>query len=254
MRTHKAIKGLLSVSMLLGLIEVTLLLSETPSFFFPKPSEIFLAIAPQFGGATIAWAITTSEALVGLTMAIVASSLLAGLTVFLPSRIVSLVNSIGTVIQSTPLLAVAPLLSLWFGQSFGAKSAAACIACFFPLLSGWLAGLRSVDPDQLQLFENLRVNNIQRIRHLLIPAALPYFFGGLRVAVPLSLLGAIIGEFIGSSEGIGFRILSSSYYIRTPLMFAYIIIAASTGWVLSALIAVLERKLLFWHGEQRQIK
>lgn len=253
MQAHKAIRGFLVFATLLGLTEAALRLLAIPPYIFPKPSEILLAIEPQLGGATVAWAITTSEALVGLSVAIVASALLAGSTVFLPGRMAKLINSIGIVIQSTPLLAIAPLLSLWFGQSFASKSAAACLACFFPLLTGWLGGFRSVEPDQLQFFENLRANNFQRLRHLLIPAALPYFFGGLRVAMPLSLLGAIIGEFIGSSEGIGFRILSNSYYIRTPLMFAYIIIAAFTGWALTMVIATLERKLLFWHGQQRQI-
>jgi len=244
----KLMKGILAFMTLIMFLEVILRFLGVYSYIFPKPSEILFAITPQLGGATIAWAITTSEALVGLSVAIVASSLLAGSTVLMSSRMEKLVNNAGIVIQSTPLLAVAPLLSLWFGQSFAAKSAAACIACFFPLLTGWLAGFRSVGLDQLQLFENLRANKFQRIRYLLIPSALPYFFGGLRVAMPLSLLGAIIGEFIGSSEGIGFRILSNSYYIRTPLMFAYIVIAAFTGWMLTLAIVALERKLLFWHG------
>lgn len=248
---YKTLKGVLAIAALLGSIEVLLQFLGTASYIFPKPSEVFFALQTQMGDITIAWAATTSEALVGLSVAIIVSSFLAGSTVFLPNSIAKIINTVGVAVQSTPLLAIAPLLSLWFGQSFAAKSAAAFIVCFFPLLTGWLAGIRAVDPDQLQLFENLEANSLQRLRHLLIPSALPYFFGGLRVAMPLALLGAIVGEFVGASEGIGFQILSNSYYVRTPLMFGYVIIAALTGWALTTIVAIIERKLLFWHGHER---
>jgi len=198
-----------------------------------------------------AWLITLSEAIVGLSLAIVLSSALAAATIFLPPTGARIINSIGIALQSTPLLAIAPLLSLWFGQSFISKALAACIVCFFPLLTGWLAGIRAVDEDKLQLFENLNASKFQRATFLLIPSALPFFFGGLRVAMPLALLGAIVAEFVGASEGIGFQILQNSYYVRTPAMFAYVAIAAGTGYALTTLVSVIERRILFWHGEMR---
>lgn len=251
MKIRKMLSCCLAIAALLGSLELLLQFLGTASYIFPKPSEIFFAIQAQRADIAFAWAATTSEALVGLIVAIIISSILAGSTVFLPNSIAKIINTVGVAVQSTPLLAIAPLLSLWFGQSFAAKSAAACIVCFFPLLTGWLSGIRAVDPDQLQLFENLAANSMQRLRHLIIPSALPYFFGGLRVAMPLALLGAIVGEFVGASEGIGFQILSNSYYVRTPLMFAYVIISALTGWALTSMVAIIERKLLFWHGHER---
>ncbi len=137
------------------------------------------------------------------------------------------------------------------GRHSGRKALAAGIVCFFPLLTGWLTGLRSVDPDRLQLFDNLGASKAQVLRYLLIPFALPYFFGGVRVAMPLAILGAIVGEFVGASEGIGFQILSNSYYVRTSLMFVYVIVAAFTGWIITLAIGQLERRVLFWHGHER---
>lgn len=252
-RLRNLLKTLFGLGVLVGSLEIMIRVLGIESYIFPKPSDILFAISSETGSASVAWSVTVSEALVGLAAAIVVSSTLAAATVSLPGSIARIINNAGIAIQSTPLLAIAPLLSLWLGQAFTAKAAAACIVCFFPLLTGWLAGVRSVAPEQLELFDNLHANKWQQAKFLLIPSALPYFFGGLRVAMPLALLGAIVGEFVGASEGIGFRILSNSYYVRTPLMFAYVVIAALTGWFFSTIIAMIEKRVLFWHGQARSI-
>lgn len=250
-RAARTIIVLTTCSLLIAMIEVVLVTLSVPSYIAPKPSDIWLALRDDPNSLAVAWAVTVSEAAVGLTIALVVSSLLAALTVFLPGTVAKAINNFGIAVQSTPLLAIAPLLSLWLGQSFAAKAAAAALVCFFPLLTGWLTGIRSVSRDYMQLFESLGANSAQTLKQLLVPMALPYFFGGIRVAVPLALLGAIVAEFIGASEGIGFRILSNSYYLRTAHMFAYVILAALTGWLLSALIVLAEKRILFWHGHER---
>jgi NitT/TauT family transport system permease protein len=165
---------------------------------------------------------------------------------------ISRIINVGAVtLQSTPLLAIAPLLSLWFGAGLGSKVAASAVICFFPLLVGWLAGAKSIDDDYMNLFDNIGATKPQRVLHLIIPSALPYFFGGLRVAASLSILGAIVGEFVGASEGLGYRILSSSYYLRTADMFAYVIVTGITGWALGEFVLLGERRVLFWRGKGR---
>lgn len=245
--------AILILAALIVLLEMLLRFLGTASYIVPKPTEIWFALQSQPHDVGVAWVVTMGEALIGLGAAVLISSLLAAATIFLSHSIARIINTASLAIQSTPLLAIAPLLSLWLGQAFAAKVAAACIVCFFPLLTGWLAGIRSIEPEQLQLFENMGASTWQRARFLLIPNALPYFFGGLRVAMPLALLGAIVGEFVGASEGIGFRILSNSYYVRTPLMFGYVFIAALSGWALTTVIAMLEKKVLFWHGQERLV-
>lgn len=244
-------KTLLVLSALLVAAEVLLRVLAVPTYIFPKPSEVWFALYAQFRSVANAWLVTMSEAFVGLLMAIFLSSLLASATIFLSRASARIINTVGVGLQSTPLLAIAPLLSLWFGQSFTSKAVASCIVCFFPLLTGWLAGLRAVDADQLQLFENLNATRLQRARFLLVPSALPFFFGGLRVAMPLALLGAIVAEFVGASAGIGFQILQNSYYVRTPAMFGYVVVAAVSGYALTSLVSITERRVLFWHGEMR---
>jgi ABC-type nitrate/sulfonate/bicarbonate transport system permease component len=232
-------------------LELLLNTLRVPGYILPRPSEIVISVYDAPHALLVAWATTFFEAMAGLVLAVTISTMLAALTIFLPSSVARAINSLGIAIQSTPLLAIAPLLSLWLGQTFAAKMAAACIICFFPLLTGWLSGLRSVSQEYQQLFESMDANAWQKARYLLAPSALPYFFSGLRVAAPLSLLGAIVGEFVGSSEGIGFQILSASYYLRTAQMFAYVLVAALTGWLLSQLIIYFEKRLLFWYGQNR---
>ena len=250
-RMRALVPTLLLLALVIGGIELLLRALGVPHYVFPTPSQIWQAVVNDPYGMATAWSLTVAEALIGLGVAMMVSAALAGAAVILPGTVARVINNIGIAVQSTPLLAIAPLLSLWLGQSVAAKAAAAAIVCFFPLLTGWLTGIRAVTPEHLQLFDNLNANVIQRARFLLIPMALPYFFSGLRVATPLALLGAIVGEFVGASEGIGFRILSNSYYVRTGPMFAYVILAAVTGWIFSVAIIQLEKRLLFWHGQTR---
>lgn len=250
-QVREAVKGALVLAVLVIGIEIILYAKAVPAYIFPKPSDIWFVIASQPGSIIGAWKVTMSEALTGLLMAVALSSIFASATIFLPQAAARMINTIGVTLQSTPLLAIAPLLSLWFGQSFTSKALASCIVCFFPLLTGWLAGVRSIDTDRLQLFENLKATRWQRAFFLVVPSALPFFFSGLRVAMPLALLGAIVAEFVGASSGLGFQIMQNSYYVRTPAMFAYVLIAAFSGLALTSASSLIERRVLFWHGEQR---
>ena len=251
-RIGKTAIAALIVLSILAIAELCLDVFGVPEYILPGPIVIVSVFADQSLTVLKSWYVTTSEALVGLLAAMVLSSALAIVALFSPMLMARAINSFGIVVQSIPLLAIAPLLSLWFGHSFLAKAAAAMIVCFFPLLTGWLAGFRAVSIENRQLFDNMHANPFQRAWYLMIPSALPYLFGGLRVAMPLALLGAIVAEFIGSSEGLGFQILNNSYYLRTPAMFAYLTVAAVTGWLFTFVSGQIEKKALFWHGEIRQ--
>jgi len=243
--------ALLLLAILIAVWEGALRYFGTPKYLFPKPSEIAIAFSKQPSDVWTAWITTMKEAFAGLGITMVISAILAGSAFFLPTHISRIINVGAVTLQSTPLLAIAPLLSLWFGAGLGSKIAASAVICFFPLLAGWLTGAKSIDEDYVNLFDNMGASKAQRVRHLLVPSSLPFFFGGLRVAAPLSILGAIVGEFVGASEGLGYRILSSSYYLRTADMFAYVIVTGLTGWLISEGVLLAERRILFWRGKGR---
>lgn len=234
-------------------IEFFLYELNVKSYLFPRPSEIIKEIIENPLDFYVAWRVTILESLTGLFFAFLASTLVCFI-IILHRCLYTFFNTIGVIIQSTPILAIAPILNLWFGQSFSSKAITAGIVCFFPLLTGWLAGIKSTNLDQIELFENINASKWATIKYLLFPNSLPYLFGGLRVALPLSLLGAIVGEFVGASEGIGFRILNNSYYLRTAAMFGYILIVSLTGLGLTMLVSIVEKKIVFWHGESRKVR
>lgn len=249
MRAYKSTLIALSiVTAMLWLADALFPVVGIPGYLFPRPSEIAASFQRDFKTIVESLAITTGEALAGMALAIVLSFPLAVATLMLPRVALKVVTGIGVAFQSMPLLAIAPLLTLWFGHTYISKAVSAMIVCFFPLLTGWLSGFASISAEQLQLFENMRATKLQAARFLYVPLALPYFFSGLRVATPLSLLGAIVAEFVGASEGLGFQILQNSYFLRTADMFAYIIVSTFTGWLLTLLVASLERKMLFWRS------
>lgn len=242
----------LVLAFLVGLAELVMIIFEVPAYLVPRPTVIASSLMKNSGTIATSLGITLSEAGAGLVLAFLLSLPLAVATLLLPRSALKIVYGIGVGFQSMPLLAIAPLLTLWFGHDYLSKAVAAMIICFFPLLTGWLSGFASISAEQLQLFENFGATRLQRSRFLYVPLALPYFFGGLRVAMPLALVGAIVAEFVGASRGLGFQILQSSYYLKTADMFAYIIIATASGWLLNVLAMTIERKVLFWRATPEQ--
>jgi ABC-type nitrate/sulfonate/bicarbonate transport system permease component len=244
-----------SFLIVVGCIAALVLLAEfllpvfgIPGYLVPRPSEVALSLVKGFRTVVVSLAITAGEAGCGLVLAVLLSFPLAVATLMLPRTALRIVTGVGVAFQSMPLVAIAPLLTLWFGHAYFSKAVAAMIMCFFPLLTGWLSGFASISAEQLQLFENMGATRLQAARFLYVPLALPFFFGGLRVAMPLALIGAIVGEFIGAAEGLGFQILQNSYYLKTADMFGYIIVTTVTGWLLTLLVASVERKVLFWRA------
>ena len=220
------------------------------SYIFPDPIEVFRRFNMNISGYAVATAITLSEAAIGLLLALVTTTIL-GVSFSLSRCIDRYASSVLVAMQSVPILAIAPLLTMWFGPGFVSKAVTAFLVCFFPLAVGWSSGIQSVGLDERDLFRTMGATRLQTARWLYVPRALPYFFSGLRVAAPLSVLGAIVGEFVGANKGLGFLILSHSYYARTADIFVCIIIVSSCGMLIHHLVTILEGKILFWHGEEK---
>ena len=143
--------------------------------------------------------------------------------------------------QVVPKLALAPLFIVWFGFGMTSTVVITALICFFPLMENTLTSLQQVNPQKLELFRMLGATRLQTLWRLKIPAGLPGIMAGFRVAAVLALVGAVVGEFIGSSQGLGALIIASQSMMDTPLMFAVLVIITLLGWLIYQLALGLER-------------
>lgn len=149
--------------------------------------------------------------------------------------------------QVVPKLALAPLFIVWFGFGMTSTVVITALICFFPLMENTLTGLQRVEPRKLELFRMLGATPMQTLLRLKIPSGLPVVMAGFRVAVVLALVGAVVGEFIGGSKGLGALIIASQAMMDTPLMFAVLLLITVLGLVIYQLAIGLERLLLWPH-------
>ena len=155
-------------------------------------------------------------------------------------------------LQVTPIVAIAPLIIIWVKNAWIALVICAVVVAIFPIISNTTLGLRSVDPGLLNLFRLCRATRWQVLTRLRIPSALPYFFGGLRIASGLALIGAVVAEFVagtgGAETGLAFRILESGYRLQIPRMFAALVLLSVTGIAIYGVLSLVSWLLLRrWH-------
>jgi NitT/TauT family transport system permease protein len=151
------------------------------------------------------------------------------------------------VLNSLPKIALAPLFLIWLGYGFAANVTIAILVAFFPVVLNTTTGLDAVDEDLLDLVRYLHASKLQVFLKIRIPMSLPYVLSGLKISATLSVVGAIVGEFVASSEGLGFLIKDSQAMMNTPPMFASLILISAIGLGLFASIAVVERVFMPWN-------
>jgi NitT/TauT family transport system permease protein len=189
---------------------------------------------------------TGTELVLGLALGCIAGFLggvLMGESAFLRRLLFPYV----LVSQVVPKLALAPLFIVWFGFGMTSTVVITALICFFPLMENTLTGLQQVEPRKLELFRMLGATRLQTLLRLKIPSGLPVILAGFRVAVVLALVGAVVGEFIGGSKGLGALIIASQSMMDTPLMFAVLLLITVLGLVMYQLALGLERLLLWPH-------
>jgi NitT/TauT family transport system permease protein len=149
--------------------------------------------------------------------------------------------------QSVPVVAIAPLLVIWFGPGLLSKVLICALIVFFPVLVNIVVGLRSVSKDLRDLMRSLRATRWQMLVHLEIPAALPVLLGGLRIGATLSVIGAVVGEYVGADRGLGFLITGGRGQYDTALVFVAIFALVAMALTLYGLVVHLENRLLAWN-------
>lgn len=223
-----------------------------PPFIIPSPADTWAAFADNAAYLAQHTWVTTYETLVGFVIAVVVGLFVAVVMVY--SR--GLEQTLYPVIlfaQVIPKIAIAPLFIVWLGFGMEPKILVAVLMAFFPVVISGLAGLRSVDPEILQLTSTMGAGRWRTFSKVRLPAALPELLSGLKVAATLAVTGAVVGEFVGANEGLGYVILQANGNLDTAMLFAALIIMSLMGVLLFAIIQIAERFLIPWHASKRDV-
>ena len=241
-----SIKRLIIIGAGLAVIwQVIVLLTGVPHYILPGPGAVAKAVYSNWE-SLIGHALTTLvEIVIGLLLgtmlgAASAVSMMASRSLkqwLLPVLVIS---------QAIPVFALAPLLVLWLGYGIGSKVAMAVLIIFFPVTAAFYDGLRSTEPEWLELARVMDATPLSMLRHIRIPAALPSFASGLRVATAVAPIGAIVGEWVGSSSGLGFFMLHANARMRIDVMFAALAILAILALTLYSTVDKILTKVVYW--------
>jgi NitT/TauT family transport system permease protein len=159
---------------------------------------------------------------------------------------------VGNFVAALPIVGIAPIMVMWFGFDWQSKAAVVVVMVFFPMLLNTIAGLKASDAMQRDLMATYSANYWQTLLKLRLPAAMPFVFNGLKIASTLALIGAIVAEFFGSpTVGMGFRINASIGQLALDMIWAEIVVAAIAGSAFYGLVAMIEKRVTFWHPSQR---
>ena len=216
----------------------------------PKPSLVLDSIVSQRALLLSEGWITFKECLYGFALAMVLGIPIA--VALTNSKILSLTFYpllVGT--QSIPKVAVAPIILVWLGTGLESKLAVAFLVAFFPVVVDTATGLRSTPPELLDLARSLRASKLQIFTKIQFPAALPFVFSGAKVAVTLAVIGGVIGEFVGSTEGLGNLLMVANSQINSPLAWASLVVLSVLGILLFAAVVLAERIFMPWAEENR---
>ena len=157
-------------------------------------------------------------------------------------------------LQTVPKLAIAPLIVVWFGFGIESKVFIAALIVFFPVVINVIEGFQSTDRRQLDMLRAMGATRWQQFRMVKVPNALPYIFVGFNIGVVMSILGAVVGEFVGAQEGLGYLILQYNYQLKIARVFAILIILAAMGITLHTIVKILHRRIVFWRKPDHKIE
>jgi len=216
-----------------------------PSYMLPSPIKVGEAFIKDFPNLMTHAAVSLQEAIYGLIIGVV----LAFITATLMDRFETLEKALLpllVVTQTIPTIAIAPLLVLWMGFGMAPKITLVVVTTFFPIAVGLLDGYKSVDHDEIDLLRSMKANRLQIFTHVKIPAALPYFFSGLKVSASYAVVGAVISEWLGGFDGLGVYMTRVRKAYAFDKMFAVIILIIIVSLILMALVDLLKVISMPW--------
>ena len=235
---------------LITLWQLVVLVTGVPPYILPGPLPVARALVAHLPVLAPHLATTVIEILLGLLIGGLLGSI-AALTMILSPLLKRWLLPVLVISQAIPVFALAPILVLWLGYGMASKVAMAVLIIFFPVTASFHDGMQRTDRDLLDLARIMGASPTGVLRHIVIPSALPAFAAGMRVAAAVAPIGAVIGEWVGSSEGLGFYMLHANARMQVDLMFAALTLLAAASLTLYFCIDRLLDRLVYWqpkHG------
>ena len=226
---------------------------QYPAFILPRPARVAARFAQAVSDGTLQAHIlvTLGEVFGGLALGL-SVALVLGYLLAKSRPLERILSPYIVASQAVPIVALAPLLVIWFGVGSLSKVLVCALTLFFPVLINTMVGIRSVDNDLVDLMRSLEATRWQIFRYLEVPAALPVLFGGLKVGVTLSVIGAVVGEFVGADRGLGFLVNLARGLFDTPLMFVALFTLMAMALGLYGCVSLIESLVLRWRVPRRQ--
>ncbi len=245
---HRLLRSGLVCAVILAAWQGAVVVLDLPPFILPSPRRVAAAFLAHSDFLMRNAAITALEIVLGLmtgtglgvVTALAASGIPAAGRVVLPVMVAS---------QALPVFAIAPLLVIWLGYGIASKVVMATLIIYFPIASAFLDGLRRTDPGLLELAVISDAGRLRTLALIRIPAALPGLASGLRVAAAVAPIGAVVGEWVGASAGLGFVMLQSNARMQTDMVFAALLMLGATAVLIRTAVEAATRRLVHWIDE-----
>ncbi len=244
---------LVILAALAGAWELWVQIGEVPKWQLPAPSSIGRELADS---RALLWdntLVTIKEIGLGFLAALGAGVVLAALIAY--SRILERsVYPLVIASQTIPIIAIAPLLLIWVGYGITPKVIVVALISFYPIAVNTVDGLKSIDPDMVSMMRAMGASRWQVFTKLQVPSSLPFMFSGIKIGISVSVIAAVIGEWVGGSAGLGYLITYSQPLFLTARVFAAIVILSVMGMLLFGLASLVERLMLPWYHTEKQAK
>jgi putative hydroxymethylpyrimidine transport system permease protein len=244
---RRAWPPLLVLAAAVGIWQVVVEAEGVPDYLFPAPSAVASSLFSDRGLLARATLVTVREIVLGYLLA-VGLALVLAVVLHFSSALRRALLPILVVSQTVPSVLLAPILAILLGYGIESKLVIVAVVCFFPIVVNAVDGLRSTDPELVRMMRSLDGGRLSIFRTVEFPGALPAIFSGARVAATYAAVGAVFGEWAGSSAGLGFVILQAQPALATARIFAAVLILSLLALSLYGLVTVVERLLVPWNG------
>ena len=232
---------------LAGFWQLLVIVTQAPAYILPGPLPVVGALI-EHGPVLLKHLRTTATEMVAGLIIGTLLGISCALAMIVSPMLKRWMQPVLVISQAVPVFALAPLLVLWFGYGMASKIAMAVLIIFFPVAASFYQGMRRTNPDLLELARIMGAGQWAALRHIVIPSAMPAFASGLRVAAAVAPIGAIVGEWVGSSSGLGFYMLHANARMQIDAMFAALTLLAVASLLLYFSIDYLLDKIIFWES------